>query len=55
MDTTNEQRYTSIGMTVETYGTDSQRAASIQRLKDELELQGFNVTFFIELRSGTMS
>jgi hypothetical protein len=55
MDTTNEQRYTTLGMTIETYGTDSQREASIQRLKDELALQGFNITFFIEFESGSVS
>jgi hypothetical protein len=51
---TNKNRYTTIGMTVETYGTDAQREASLERLKSELALQGFNITFFIVINTGDL-
>jgi len=48
----NKTRYSTVGMTIETYGTDEQREASLRRLQEELQLQGFNVTFFLVIKSG---
>lgn len=48
----NKSRFTMVAMTVETYGTELQRQDTMQRLQEELELQGFRITFFTEIKSG---
>ncbi len=47
LPTENAVRLTNLRVALKTYGTDEQRHASIARLKQELELQGFIVNIQI--------
>jgi hypothetical protein len=43
----NSERVTKLVITLKTFGTDAQREASIERLKKEIALQGFDATVHV--------